>query len=107
MAVSQNNLIISEINVYPIKPKDGLIGFASLVLNDSLYVGGIAIHTTRSGGIRLVYPVKTIPNGKELPVCHPINRETGESLTQAVAGKLKELTTKMWRPNPDVSVPET
>lgn len=37
-------MIISEVNIILIKPKDGLIGFASLVINDALYLGSIGIH---------------------------------------------------------------
>ena len=96
--MSQNKLAVSEINIYPIKPKDGLIGFASLVFNSSLYVGGVAIHTTPSGGIRLVYPIKTLPNGLAISCVHPICREAGSAITEAVAKKMRELSSRCGDP---------
>jgi len=85
------HLTISEVEIYPLKPKGGLIGFASFLIEDSFYVGGVGIHTKPSGEIRLVYPTKTLPNGKELPLCHPINQAVGASVEQAVAQKLSTL----------------
>jgi len=37
-------LKISEIQVIPIKPKNGMVAFASCVVNDALYIGNIAIN---------------------------------------------------------------
>jgi len=36
---------IKDIQIMPVKPRDGLIGFASFVLDDSLYLGSIGILT--------------------------------------------------------------
>lgn len=53
-----NEIVISEIQIIPVKPKNGLIGFASCVVNNQLYLGSIAIYTRPDGsGYRLVYPV--------------------------------------------------
>ena len=50
---------ISEVNIILIKPRNGLIGFASLVVNDALYLGSIGIHQKLNGnGYRLTYPTK-------------------------------------------------
>ena len=84
-------LTISEIDIYPLKPKGGLVGFVSFLLNDSFYVGGIGIHVTPRGNVRLVYPTKALPNGKNLTLFHPINKEAGELIGQAVSKKLELL----------------
>jgi len=42
---------ISEINITPIKPVDGLVAFASFVLEDSLYCGAVGIVTRLNGGL--------------------------------------------------------
>lgn len=90
---------ISEIQIIPIKPKDGLVAFASCVINESLYIGNIAIYTSPSkpGGFRLVYPSKTLPNGKEINCVHPINKEAGELISKAIIGKFKEIISKVNR----------
>ena len=42
---------VSEIQIIPIKPQNGLIAFASLVLNENLYLGSIGIMTRPKGGL--------------------------------------------------------
>lgn len=91
-----DNLKISEIQIIPVKPKDGLIAFASCVINNALYIGNIAVYTRPStqAGFRLVYPVKILPNGKEIHCVHPINKEAGELLSKAIIEKYKEILLK-------------
>ncbi len=61
-------------------------------VNESLYVGDIAIHSSFSGdGYRLVFPDKMLKNGKRIQCVHPINREATEIFTRAIIRKLKEL----------------
>ena len=78
----KNPITISEINVVPVKPKDGLLGFCSFILNDSFYIGSVAIFSKREGGIRLVYPKK-----KEIHCFHPINKEVGHYITNKILEK--------------------
>ena len=88
-----HELLISEIQIIPVKPKDGLVAFASCVINNSLYIGNIAIYTspTNPEGYRLVYPMKVLPNGKEINCIHPINKEVGGAISRSIIGKFKEL----------------
>ena len=88
-----NDILISEIQIVPIKPRNGLVAFASCVLNHSLYIGNIAVYTspTNEDGYRLVYPARTLPNGKEINSVHPINRETGRAISAAIIDKYKEI----------------
>ena len=51
---------ISEINIIPIKPKNGHIAFVSFILFEKLYINSVAVYTHFGGGIRLVYPRKRI-----------------------------------------------
>lgn len=60
---------ISEVTVVPVKPRDGLIGFAALVVYDSIYLGNLGIYTKIGGGYRITYPTRGTLN-----VYHPINR---------------------------------
>lgn len=82
---------ITEISLIPFKPKDGLLGFASFVLNEQFYLGEIAIRSCLNGGIRLVYPVKKILSGKDIALYHPINKETGDKVQQAIASEWEVL----------------
>ena len=88
-------LKISEIQILPVKPKNGLVAFTSCVINDQLYLGDIALHTKPDGsGFRLVYPAKTLPNGKLIHAVHPITKEAGETIHRAIIDKFQELTAK-------------
>lgn len=81
---------ISEIQIIPIKPQNGLVGFASFVLNKSLYLGSIGIMTRPQGGYRLVYPTKKIGN-RNINIFHPINREFAEVIEKQIIKKFKEV----------------
>lgn len=85
---------ISEVNIQFIKPHNGMIGFVSLVLNDEIYLGSIGIHQKLDGtGYRFTYPTKK-SGFKELNVFHPIRRELGIAIEQAILTKLKNVTEK-------------
>ena len=91
-----NELFISEIQIIPVKPKEGLIAFASCVINESFYVGNIAIYTSPLShkGFRLVYPSKTLPNGKDINCIHPINKNAGDLISNAIIEKFKKIISK-------------
>ena len=91
-----SELYISEIQIIPVKPRDGLVAFACCVVNNALYIGNIAIYTfpTNPEGYRLVYPVKVLPNGKEIHCVHPINKGAGELISKAIIGKFREIISK-------------
>lgn len=86
---------VSEVEIVPVKPHGGLVAFASCVINRQFYLGNIAVHTRPDGsGIRLVFPAKTLPNGLTISCVHPICREAGQVITNAVAKKMEELTSR-------------
>lgn len=87
------NQLISEINITPVKPSNGLIAFASIILNDCLYLGSIAIMTRPEGGYRLVYPTKQIA-AKQLNIFHPINKNFAMLIHLEVVKKLEEVMNK-------------
>jgi len=88
-----NDIVISEVQIVPVKPRDGLVAFASCVINESLYIGNIAIYTspTRPEGFRLVYPAKILPNGKDINCVYPINKQTGDLIEKEVINKYLDL----------------
>lgn len=82
---------ITEIQIIPIKPKDGLVGFASFVFNDCLYLSSIGIYTRPQGGYRLTYPTRKTPNGS-IGIFYPIDRETAKEIEQKVISKFEDVT---------------
>jgi len=89
---SQSHLI-KEVQIIPVKPTEGIVGFASFVFNNSLYLGSIAIVTRPEGGFRLLYPTKKV-GGSSLNVFHPVNRKVGDYIEQIVLEKYQEVMTK-------------
>ncbi len=81
---------ITEIQITPIKPMNGLVAFASCLLNDGLYLGSIGIVTKLEGGYRLVFPTKKV-GSKNINIFHPINKETGQQLEQKIISKFKDV----------------
>lgn len=81
---------ITEVKIDLIKPNEGIIAFASLVVDDNIFISSIAIHKKIDGsGYRLTYPSK----GK-FTITHPINKETSLQIEQEVFAKLKEVMKK-------------
>lgn len=69
---TQNIPEVSEVQITLIKPKDGLIGFASFVLNEGLYLSSVGIHRKLDGsGYRLTYPTRKAGEAKT-SLFHPI-----------------------------------
>lgn len=84
---------INEIQITPVKPNNGLVAFASCIVDDSLYLGSIAIFTRLEGGYRLTYPTKSVGD-KQINIFHPINQETGKILEEKIVAKYKEVMKK-------------
>ena len=84
---------ITEVQVMPIKPRDGIVAFASCVINNELYLGSIAIATSPSSEtyFRAVFPTKKLPNGKNISCAHPITREAGTEIQEAILTKFFEV----------------
>lgn len=82
--------MISEVQITPVKPKDGLVAFASFVFGNCLYCGSVGIFTRPNGGYRLVYPTKLVA-GRQLDMYHPISGTAGRSIEEAVITKFEEV----------------
>lgn len=89
---------ISEIQIVPVKPKNGLVAFASFVLNGIIYLGSIGIMTKLNGGFRLVYPTKKVGN-KNINFFHPINKEFGYFVENEVLKHFEKVMKKYDRHN--------
>ena len=94
MKISESQ--ITEIQILPVKPKDGLVAFASCLFHNSLALTSIAIYTRPDGsGYRLVYPTKVLLTGKQINLFYPINSEIGDAIQKAIINKFEELMEKV------------
>ena len=89
---------LSEIQIIPIKPQNGLVAFASFVLDGNLYLGSIGIVTRPQGGYRLVYPTKKVAE-KNLNIFYPINREFASAIENEVVKQFEDVMKKYDRHN--------
>jgi DNA-binding cell septation regulator SpoVG len=85
--------VISEVQINPIKPNNGLIGFASFVLYGAVYCGSVGVFTRPQGGYRLAYPTRKISN-KDIGVYYPINQKIGRAIEKEVISKFEEVVSK-------------
>jgi len=81
---------INEINVSPVKPNNGLVAFASCVIDNWLYLGSIGIFTKLEGGYRLTFPTKKIAD-KSINLFHPINRLKGNEFQEVIINKYEKV----------------
>ena len=81
---------ITEVQIEFIKPNNGLIAFASLVIDGNIYLSSIAIHKKlNEEGCRITYPSKG-----SFSIFHPINKATSKQIEEAVFKKLKEVMSR-------------
>ncbi|HOL86967.1 MAG TPA: septation protein SpoVG family protein [Defluviitoga tunisiensis] len=85
---------ITEIQIIPIKPKNGLVAFASVVVENSLYLGSFGVYTKLDGsGYIITYPTKKIGN-KNINIYHPINKETSKAIEEAIISEVEKILTQ-------------
>lgn len=82
---------ITEVQIHLLKANDGLIGFASLVIDECWFVGNLAIYTRLDGGYRVVFPTKRLRNDQEVPIFHPISKEAGVNIEFAITETINNL----------------
>lgn len=83
---------VTEIELVPIRAKDGLTFFANCLLDDKYFVGNIAVFTRRDGsGFRCVYPTKRLSNGKQIPIFYPISSEVGSVIEEVINREARKL----------------
>ncbi len=76
---------LSEIQIIPVKPHNGLVGFCSFVLSESFYISDVAIYSRlNQEGYRLVYPIKVLSNGLKINCFYPINKQIGRLIEEEV-----------------------
>lgn len=81
---------ITEIQIIPIKPVNGLVGFASFIVDETLFLGSIGIFTRPSGGYRLLYPTKKIGT-QDINIFYPISKQFGQEVENLISQKYEEV----------------
>lgn len=83
---------ITKVNIKKIsEPKEGLVGFASLVLNDCLYIGNIAIFSRlNQDTYRLVFPEKKLKDDKVISLVYPLTSEFYFELEEKINNQIKQ-----------------
>ncbi len=81
---------VSEVKICPVKPQDGLVAFASVVIDNDIYLGSIAVYTRLDGSYRILYPTKRVGT-KPLNVFHPINSTCAKQIEEVIIRKCSEL----------------
>ena len=78
---------ITKIEILPIHPKNGLMAFASIELDNLLYIGSIGVHKKLDGtGYRITYSTKKVGD-QNITICHPINIKLSKEIEQAISKK--------------------
>jgi stage V sporulation protein G len=82
---------VTEIQITLIKPNNGLVAIASVVVNDCLYLGSIGVHTKLDGkGYRITYPTKN-QNGKNFNIFHPIRKDVALEIERVVVARAEQV----------------
>lgn len=85
---------VTEVEISFVKPQGGLFAFASVVLDDQIYLSGIGIHRKLDGsGYRVTYPTRRLGD-TQTNIFHPIRRPLGILIEQAIFQKLKDVMSK-------------
>jgi len=68
-----------------------LVAFASIVIENSLYLGSLGVYTRLDdSGYRITYPTKKIGN-KSMNIYHPINKKTSKTIEEAIISEVERI----------------
>lgn len=84
-------MTVSEVSITPVKPTDGLVAFASCLIDGQLFIGSLGVHQRLDGtGYRITYPTKKV-GSRQLNYFYPVTKEAGIVIERAVIAKCVEL----------------
>lgn len=83
--------LVSEVQIIPVRPKDGLVAFANFVVYRAIGCTSVAIMTRPLGGYRLVYPTKKVGE-QVITVFYPITRTIGSAIEEEVIEQYENVT---------------
>jgi len=81
---------VSKVEIVPIRPNQGLIGFATIEIDEQLLLRSIAIHVRKDGsGYRLTYPTRC-NSAHDDPLFHPIISDLSKEIERCIFNKAEE-----------------
>jgi DNA-binding cell septation regulator SpoVG len=82
---------ITNVEIIPIRPKNGLIAFANITIDDCLLLNSIGVHTKLNGtGYRLTYPIKQ--SGKtQFYMFQPLNKYLSKQIEKKVINQVEQI----------------
>lgn len=81
---------VSEVQIIPVRPVDGLVAFATCLLDGKYFLGSIGIYTKLKGGFRITFPTKKFGSGS-CSIFNPITAESCMAITEAVTIKAAQI----------------
>lgn len=69
--------------------RSGLLGWATVALNDGLDLGYIAVRRTLDGRVVLAFPERLDRAGVAHPVVRPLDQAVRDAITEQVVAELK------------------
>jgi DNA-binding cell septation regulator SpoVG len=82
---------VKKVEIVPIKPHEGLLAFASIEIDDLLYIGSIGVHKRRDGnGYRITFPTRRVGE-HQLTICHPMTPDLSKEIESAITTKAEEV----------------
>lgn len=78
--------------------ENGLVGWASCVVNECLFLNNIAIRRGLSGEIVLTFPAKKSRRDVKYFYFKPITRDAKAAIDHAILGAMRELTGRTGAP---------
>lgn len=83
-------MLIKNVEIVPIRPQQGLIAIAHVVLDD-LHLGCIGIHKRLDGsGYRITYPTKKVGECN-VAIYHPIDKKISKEIETAITAKAEKM----------------
>lgn len=87
-----SNVTISDVKVRLVEHgTDGLLAWASCVVDSSILLNNIAIRRGRDGSLFLTYPAKRATGGHSHHYFHPISVEAADAVQDAILTRLAAL----------------
>ena len=82
---------VKKVEIVPIKPHEGLLAFASIEIDDQLYIGSIGVHKRRDGkGYRITFPSRKVGD-YQMIICHPTTPDLSKEIESAISSKAEEI----------------
>ncbi len=90
--VNQRGFSVSDVQLRFVEDgKDGLLAWASCVIDGAVYLNNIAIRRGKDGRLMLTYPAKLTAAGTRYYLFNPVSSEAAAVLEAAIVGKVREL----------------